>query len=63
MPALNTTFDESIARSYDDHLVPLIFEDYARELAGRAAVDRPERTGRSGSFGARRGGGRRVAGH
>ncbi len=41
MYAVTTTtasFAESIVQSYDDHLVPLIFEDFARDLAGLVSV-------------------------
>jgi ubiquinone/menaquinone biosynthesis C-methylase UbiE len=34
----NDGFAATIARTYHSHLVPLIFEEYARDLAGRARI-------------------------
>jgi ubiquinone/menaquinone biosynthesis C-methylase UbiE len=38
MPEPNTSFAGSIARNYDRYLVPLIFEQYAQDLARRTRV-------------------------
>ncbi|TFG63490.1 MAG: SAM-dependent methyltransferase, partial [Gemmatimonadales bacterium] len=35
-------FSGSIAELYDKHLVPLIFESYASDLAGRVAALSPQ---------------------
>lgn len=43
MSALDKAFDGSIPAIYDSHLVPLIFEDYAEDLARRCAVLGPAR--------------------
>jgi ubiquinone/menaquinone biosynthesis C-methylase UbiE len=43
MAATDKLFAGSIPEIYDRHLVPLIFESYARHLAERAAQLRPER--------------------
>ncbi len=37
----DTRFQGSIPQIYDDYLVPLIFEDAARDLAARAAAENP----------------------
>jgi len=39
MTAPTTTFSNDVARNYEDYLVPLIFEDYARDLANCIARD------------------------
>ncbi len=38
MSATNLSFQGTFADSYDRYLVPLIFDDYARDLAGRATI-------------------------
>jgi ubiquinone/menaquinone biosynthesis C-methylase UbiE len=38
MPNDNPGFERSITETYHRHLVPLIFDDYARDLAGRMHV-------------------------
>ncbi len=43
MSDLDKTFAGSIPEIYDSLLVPLIFEDFARDLAGRVAASAPAR--------------------
>lgn len=43
MPQQDSLFAGSIPEIYDRFLVPLIFEPYARDLAGRAAALQPQR--------------------
>jgi ubiquinone/menaquinone biosynthesis C-methylase UbiE len=38
MSSPNAAFSNSIARNYEDYLVPLIFEHYAKDLANRMAL-------------------------
>jgi ubiquinone/menaquinone biosynthesis C-methylase UbiE len=42
-PGSDTVFAGSIPELYDSHLVPLIFEPYALDLAGRVAARQPSR--------------------
>ena len=42
MAATDKVFAGSIPEIYDRFLVPLIFESYALDLAGRAATARPQ---------------------
>ncbi|HSI59988.1 MAG TPA: class I SAM-dependent methyltransferase [Ideonella sp.] len=39
----DTAFGDSVAELYESHLVPLIFQPYATDLAGRVAALRPSR--------------------
>jgi ubiquinone/menaquinone biosynthesis C-methylase UbiE len=43
VPDNDKVFTGSIARLYDEYLVPLIFEPYAIDLAARVAARRPQR--------------------
>ncbi|HEX6706929.1 MAG TPA: SAM-dependent methyltransferase, partial [Albitalea sp.] len=42
-PGSDTVFAGSIPELYDTHLVPLIFEPYAGDLASRVAALQPSR--------------------
>ena len=42
MPRQDSVFSGSIPQIYDDHLVPLIFQPYADDLAERMAARSPE---------------------
>jgi len=43
MPDIDKAFTGSIAEFYERHLVPLIFEPYARDLAARVLAQKPQR--------------------